>query len=324
MSFRLMSFAWGVALDATIKIVLLKMADHAHEDGGSIYPSIPSLARVCGLSERSIQRAITSLVQDSGLIRAKGFDPLAGEQFSSWRSRQGRPIEYLIDIDRLRECTDQGDRCQQVIREEEEPVTESHPTGDTASPVPVPHSHPPVTESHPTGDTASPKPINEPIIEPSEEPTIEPSPATRAGRKRPAGELTGDLRRDFEEWYDAYPIHKARGDAEKAYAKACKTASAGTLLEAARRYGDEQKAKGKLEFAKHPATWLNKKCWLDEPDPQQERSDYDPFGARRQGESVGGSASDLFQFGQQPPRAQKPSVIDIGREAYRAHEGREP
>ena len=309
MSFRLMSLAWSVTLDATIKIVLLRMADHAHEDGQGIYPAIPSTAKACGLSERSIQRAITALVEEIGLIKAKGFDPLAGEQFSHWRGRQGRPIEYLIDLDRLRQIAGDDPRCQKVTSDEAEPVT---------------HGHPPVTESHPTGDTQSPKPINEPIIEPSVEPTIEPSPATRAGKKRATGELTGDLLRDFEEWYAAYPLHKARGAAEKAYPKACEMASAGQLLEEARRYGDELKAKGKLEFAKHPATWLRLKCWLDEPDRQQEQPDYDPFGVRRQSGGVDGSASDLFQFGQQTQRAQKPSVIDIGREAYMAHEGREP
>jgi len=192
-------------------------------------------------------------------------------------------------------------------------VQEMHQAPAPPAPAPRTTCTTPVQEVHP-------EPTNEPI----NEPTREPSPATRAGKKRATGELTGDLLRDFEEWYAAYPLHKARGAAEKAYPKACEMASAGQLLEEARRYGDELKAKGKLEFAKHPATWLRLKCWLDEPDRQQEQPDYDPFGVRRQSGGVDGSASDLFQFGQQTQRAQKPSVIDIGREAYMAHEGREP
>lgn len=37
------------------------------------------------------------------------------------------------------------------------------------------------------------------------------------------------------------------------------------LLEAAKRYCDDpQVHRG---YGKHPATWLNKKCWLDEDTP---------------------------------------------------------
>jgi hypothetical protein len=37
------------------------------------------------------------------------------------------------------------------------------------------------------------------------------------------------------------------------------------LLEAAKRYCDDPQVH--QGFGKHPATWLNKKCWLDEDRP---------------------------------------------------------
>jgi hypothetical protein len=86
----------------------------------------------------------------------------------------------------------------------------------------------------------------------------------KSKRGRPAGQGVADPR--FGEWYAAYPVHKARGDAETAYAKAVREgADPQALLEAAKRYRDDpQVHRG---YGKHPATWLNKKCWLDEDTP---------------------------------------------------------
>lgn len=69
----------------------------------------------------------------------------------------------------------------------------------------------------------------------------------------------------FAEWYAAYPVHKARGAAARAYAKAAKKTTPAVLLVAARSYRDDpQVARG---YGKHPATWLNSECWLDEAAP---------------------------------------------------------
>ena len=70
----------------------------------------------------------------------------------------------------------------------------------------------------------------------------------------------------FDEWYAAYPVHKAPGDAEKAWQKAMREgADPATLIAAAKRYHDDpQVLRG---YGKHPAKWLNAKCWLDEQGP---------------------------------------------------------
>lgn len=73
-----------------------------------------------------------------------------------------------------------------------------------------------------------------------------------------------DLSAEFEAWYQAYPRHIARAAALKAYRKARKTATAEQLLASIERYRAD-----KPEYAdwKHPATWLNGECWLDEKAP---------------------------------------------------------
>ncbi len=77
---------------------------------------------------------------------------------------------------------------------------------------------------------------------------------------------------EFEIWYSAYPRHKSRGDALKAYRKVRKTVDAEVLLvgakAAARKYaGTDQ------QFTPYPASWLNGEEWKDEdlqPKPAQE------------------------------------------------------
>jgi hypothetical protein len=58
-------------------------------------------------------------------------------------------------------------------------------------------------------------------------------------------------------------VHKARGAAVTAYNKALKKTDPATLLAAGKRYRDEPQVK--RGYGKHPATWLNQECWLDEP-----------------------------------------------------------
>jgi hypothetical protein len=111
----------------------------------------------------------------------------------------------------------------------------------------------------------------------------EPSPPERKGEERRGEEKKDNraanaaLNADFKIWYQVFPLHLAPGDAERAYMRARKIADAETLLAAARAYAAKPDRDPK--FTKHPATWLNKKCWLDEtpsvapttlaPDPER-------------------------------------------------------
>jgi uncharacterized protein YdaU (DUF1376 family) len=67
----------------------------------------------------------------------------------------------------------------------------------------------------------------------------------------------------FDAWWTEYPRKVGKGRAEKAYAKAVTAgASEGDLLIAVRR----QSWPSDPQFTPHPATWLNDRRWLDDPD----------------------------------------------------------
>jgi hypothetical protein len=70
----------------------------------------------------------------------------------------------------------------------------------------------------------------------------------------------------FDAWWLLCPRKVAKGAARKAYARAIKSGRAtpdeltlGMMRYAAERTGQDE------QFTKHPATWLNGDCWMDEP-----------------------------------------------------------
>lgn len=58
MSVKVMSLVWQTPMQPTRKLVFLKLADCADDDGSSIYPSIGRVARETGVSERTVQRLL--------------------------------------------------------------------------------------------------------------------------------------------------------------------------------------------------------------------------------------------------------------------------
>jgi hypothetical protein len=95
------------------------------------------------------------------------------------------------------------------------------------------------TDSSEGGTGSAPTPHN-----PSTTTSSPPEKKRGAGGKARRGANAEHPR--FAEWYSAYPLHKSRGAAVKAF------------------NNDPQVLRG---FAKYPATWLNQDCWLDEPAP---------------------------------------------------------
>jgi uncharacterized protein YdaU (DUF1376 family) len=73
-----------------------------------------------------------------------------------------------------------------------------------------------------------------------------------------------DLAADFGEWWLEVPKKVGKGQAERAYRAARKEADAATLLAGMSRYAAQRDGQD-VQFTKHPATWLNGKCWLDQP-----------------------------------------------------------
>jgi len=103
----------------TMKFVLLALADYASDTGESIYPSIETMTRKTGLSDRSVQRALDAL-ENLGMIEDNGF--------SKWHTKS-----YSINVKEL--MSYMGDP------ESPHEVTQSHVGGDPESPNPSLNHH---------------------------------------------------------------------------------------------------------------------------------------------------------------------------------------
>lgn len=74
----------------------------------------------------------------------------------------------------------------------------------------------------------------------------------------------------FGEFYELYPHRVARRAASKAYRAALSRAAGDVILSGAMRYAIATQGKDR-KYVKHPATWLNSDCWMDDdrsPEPE--------------------------------------------------------
>ena len=68
---------------------------------------------------------------------------------------------------------------------------------------------------------------------------------------------------DFDQFWNHFPRKIAKGAARKAYRSALKRATHAEILAGVDSYRHAMASKDP-EFTKHPSTWLNADCWLDE------------------------------------------------------------
>ena len=132
MSIALMTEAWKAEMPSGRKFVLLSLCDNA-SDQGECYPSIPTIARRCGMSERAVQ----GHVQD-----------LKKTQILTIIERTGRSSIYRIDPRRF------------FTPAHSAPPQNLHPTPAESAP-------PPPQNLHPTPAESAPITVIEPSIEPS-------------------------------------------------------------------------------------------------------------------------------------------------------------
>jgi DnaD/phage-associated family protein len=151
MSVRVMGAVWQLDLDATLKIVLLKLADNADDDGDNSWPSVGRIAHECGVAERTVQRSIQNLMKMGLLVMTRPADKArklpsvyrvvtsAGKKLPKYRSTPDSTRQHQMDA-----------------------------TGDKMTPVgsQVPHSREQVTLTPRTGDTVAPDPSMDPSVDP--------------------------------------------------------------------------------------------------------------------------------------------------------------
>jgi hypothetical protein len=88
--------------------------------------------------------------------------------------------------------------------------------------------------------------------------------STKEKKRKPARPDPAQLEA-FDRFYTAYPLHKGRDDALKAWLKLNPSAElTATIMAAAERYVAEVQNTDQ-KYIKHPGPWLNGKRWEDEP-----------------------------------------------------------
>jgi hypothetical protein len=71
----------------------------------------------------------------------------------------------------------------------------------------------------------------------------------------------------FADFWRAYPVHKGKRPAEKAWANAIKGTDPGAIIAGAERYAEELATHPNPPSPKWPQGWLNDRRWEDEPLP---------------------------------------------------------
>lgn len=282
MSLALLPLIWRMKpgiLTSSEKIVLLRLADFAQEDGSSIYPCLKRIAEETSLSLRTVQRAITELLEKGCLQLVQSFT-----------SR--KPNIYQINVSFLRS----------VLKPTEEegnktPVQGCHPAtsevlnkgvrDDKVSPqgrhddIPRPSSAVIVSSQRghhdiSRGDIMTPDPLYNPLKEPltllpgsGQKPGEGETHDSDQGEKFPHPELgirsqQEDilLREKFNQWYACYPRKVSRKKALSAFGHALKRQPFEALLALTQAYA-KTVADRDPQYLPYPATWLNGERWED-------------------------------------------------------------
>ena len=142
MSIEAMTLVYKSGLDKAEKAIALAYADHAHDDGSHIYPSVKYTAWKTGYSRRSVQAATKSLVE-SGILVSVGLGP-------------NKTNHYKMDFSKLPQRPPFRGGAKSA----------PHAIGDNQG---VQNLHGGVQPLREGGATTAPKSLYKPSYEPSEE-----------------------------------------------------------------------------------------------------------------------------------------------------------
>ena len=317
MSITAMSLIWPIRIPPPEKLVLMRLADFADDDGGHVFPSLRRLADETGFEERSVRRILRRLEGEDDKRRPALPRLLA--MVAEADPMRKRPREYRIMVDELRRLSDEAKAAKRADRRSPvstggggtlatgrgdpmSPVggTLGPGTGDPMSPRSIksdPPSKPTMEETHTpaagaAGERVAGKPLLRLVPEAKPEETAEPAaagaeipapaePETSSPSKAARGcKLhSAEIEAAFGEFWKIYPRHVARVAALKAYGKALKGgASPAEILIGCRRFAEKVARDGtEAQYIPHGATWLNAARWTDEPEPKAGPKIKSPF-----------------------------------------------
>jgi hypothetical protein len=200
------------------------------------------LAKAIGISEKSAMRAVSEL-EERGHLEV------------TQRGNIGKSNIYKLKVGALSPAEDLTHLTSDTVVTPDDPVTPDNLVTPTLTAV-----------SLSPGQQCPPNPLKEPSEEPFEKSVLRSPQQTRGEARKGKADDPG-----FAEFWQQYPNRVAKGAAERAYSKALSITTreeilAGVMRFAARRTSLIEAGRWCPE-PKHPATWLNGKCWLDDPDP---------------------------------------------------------
>lgn len=215
----------------TDKVVLIGIANH-DGDGGA-WPSIETLSGYANVDRRSVQRAISNLVEMGELEVVQQ----AGGTSSTRADRRTNLYRVLV-------APPQNGVTSTPPRD-----THGTERGDI-------HDANGVTSVTSRGDAHAALTVLEPSTEPST--TSTPDPLSLL--------IPVDIETEmFNVFWDVYPRHEGKQAARKAWDKAIKAANPVEIVNGALRYREDPNRE--QAFTAHASTWLNGHRWEDDPLP---------------------------------------------------------
>jgi hypothetical protein len=236
------------------KLVLIALANHASPEGTDTFPSVDTISRYTGLSERAVQYTLAALVEHGTIAATQ--NPLRRDE--TLRPNH-RPTSYDLVAMRAR-----GAKSPQGCKVG---ASRGAKSGRDFAPEP----------------SLEPNPEPNPLISSNEE-IISPRACAhaRVGAREATPGQDGQLSLDglpvpvkavvpihrkadetFDRFWAIYPDRKAKPKARQAWDKAIKKTDPEAIIVGVGRYIADLRQTGYA--AAYPATWLNQRRWEDEP-----------------------------------------------------------
>ena len=224
--------------------ILCHLSRRAGNQSGIAYPSIESMATVCGMSDRTVKRCLQSLVgmkliesagkPFGGSTRYRLLSPIVTPEtrLESPNSDTGNPIEAAPIVTPERDNLGRG--VPSIVT----------PEPKEGSPMKVPQERFP-------NNTNAPEDVS-------------PKLASKSKKPSPDTEMAAAI-------YGAYPRKKARPQAIKAIVKAMATNPGDWLLAKVQEYASAITWQ-EPRYIPYPATWFNSESYNDDPREWQQPS----------------------------------------------------
>lgn len=239
-------FAWRAAIVAstlasTARHVALTLSLHMDGDGGSCWPSVPTIAAETGLREETVRRHLAGLVAGGWLDR---------------RERPGRTPMWTAAVP-----ADAPESTPRPAESDPDPSRQTLPL--------APNATPRVSRVDPSRLTrVTPRAKREGSTSRGLQEDVSKTP-------RPLVLVSEDAAPDidalFAAWYAEYPRKVGRPNALRAFRAHAIAAGVDAVTAGLARWVEHWRAEGtEQRFIPHPATWLNQHRW-DDPPPAPRR-----------------------------------------------------